>query len=485
MKHLDVFLSIDKGPPSLNPLDSDGVLNAIQIEQLVGTLVRMHPSGRYEPYLATSWHNSADFKTWTFSIRPDLKCEDNSPIDAESFASSLVRIIRLIKKHSEMPLIERLTNYNKIESENEIEGIQALDKRTLRFNFERPVRSGLLEYLALPYLGFYCQNNFSKEGLWKDDKKIISSSSYKLNNWDGKGPLTLSHRKDWFHLVENPPETITIHTKKLPVNDAPKNSGFIVNFSLDKSDIPTDYKVVHLTPTIFHAIIISDANNDWLKKSENRQILKNEIKKVQDEVESTTVSAISVDHLYPHMSKERLKRNSIPSKIENPTKPIVISVIEKPTKTGQYINKILIQALKNLKIAYELRIRDGDQNQMMQNYRDPKAYDLKAVSVDVGGGIENQLIKFMFCSNLGVTFPDPSKRICKLVDNYEKKFGDDIPQDQMQKYIVEFDKIFDEDAAVVPMLKSGYSWLLSANISTDAISPTMAIPYFDMFNINE
>lgn len=484
-KHLNVFLSINKGPPSLNPLDSDGILNAIQVEQLVGTLVRMHPSGRYEPYLATSWHNSNDFKTWTFTIRSGLTCEDGSPIDAPSFVENLIRIIKLIKKHSAMPLIDRLENFSQVELKSEITGIQALNKETLQLKFEKPVQSGLIEYLALPYLGFYCKNNFNSDGSWKDNKKIVSSASYRLDNWNGVGPLTLRLRKDWFQLVNNPPETITIHTKKISADEAPKLNGFIVNFMLEKADVPKKYKTMNLTPSIFHAVVISNANNDWLKESQNRQILKNEIKKIQNDFQLEVESAIVVDRLYPHMSQELAKKAVDLPKIEKLKQPIVLSTIKTPTKTGQYINKIIIQALINLNIPYEIRLRDGDQNNMMKTFRDPKQYDIKAVSVDAGGGIENQLIKFMFCSNLGVAFPDPSKRICHLVDKYEKKFGDIIPKDEMKNYIIEFDEALEADAAVIPILKSGYSWLISENISTEAISPTMGIPYFDLFDINE
>jgi ABC-type transport system substrate-binding protein len=484
-KHLDVFLSIDKGPPSLNPLDSDGILNAIQVEQIVGTLVRMHPSGRYEGYLAEAWHNSSNFKVWTFAIREGLQCEDGSPINAHTFADSLVRIIKLIKQHSAMPLLDRLEQYNQIESQDKIEGIQALDNDTLQLKFEKPVRTGLLEYLALPYVGFYCKNNFNKDGSWKDSKKLISSASYKLNNWDGKGPLTLSLRKDWFQLAENPPETVTVHTKKVIANDAPKKNGFIVNFMLEKSDIPTNYQVMNLTPTIFSAIIISISNNKWLLNPQHRQLLRNSIKNVQGKTKLELESAVVANRLYPHMGRSEYKSNDVVSKVNDIDTPLIISTIANPTKTGQYMNNILIEALKNLQVPFEIRVRDGDQKNMMKRFRDPKQYDLKAVSVDAGGGIENQLVKFMFCSNLGIAFPDPSERICKLVDEYEKLYGDIIPEEQMQKYVVEFDAIIDEDAAVIPMLKSGYSWLLSKNISTEAISPTMGIPYFDLFNVNE
>ena len=101
--------------------------------------------------------------------------------------------------------------------------------------------------------------------------------------------------------------------------------------------------------------------------------------------------------------------------------------------------------------------------------------------MNIGGGIENQLIKFMFCSNLGVTFSDPSRRICSLVDEYEKQYGDVVPKDAMRAYIKKFDEYVWEDASVIPVIKTGHAWLLSPDLSLETVNPTMDTPYFDLF----
>lgn len=207
--HLDVFIASNNGAPSFSPLDSDGIINAIHTEQLVGTLVRMHPSGRYEGYLASEWKNSEDFKTWTFKFKPNLTCEDGSQINSKTYAKGLTKVIRLIKKHSEMPFIDRLDGYSNSGTEI-LTGLQTPDTETLRFVFTKPVMSGLLEYLALPYLGFYCDADFSSDGSWKNNKKIVSSAAYKLDNWSGEGPVTLKRRSEWFSAVNNPASTIKI-----------------------------------------------------------------------------------------------------------------------------------------------------------------------------------------------------------------------------------------------------------------------------------
>ncbi|MGZ3772716.1 MAG: ABC transporter substrate-binding protein [Pseudobdellovibrionaceae bacterium] len=480
--HIDVFIASNNGTPSFNPLDSDGTSNAIHVEQLVGTLVRMHPSGRYQGYLAESWSNTPDFKEWTFKIKSGLSCEDGTPITGESFAKSLHQVIRLFKSHSELPLIDRLQGFNDFEKSGNIFGIQG-QGQTLSLKFAKPVEAGLLEYLALPFLGFYCEKNFNADGSWKDNSKIISSAAYRLDNWNGTGPVPMKLRKDWVKMVDNPPESLTIHTQGPDKIVAPKERGFIFSYLLEEKNTPQGYQVVKMLPTIFNGIMISPQHNEWLKNANNRGILRDAIKEAQKQIPLTISSAVAVNNFYPNMSEVAAQKSEDKKVTEKPKKPLVIVTSEKPTPQTEYQLSVIKLSLENLKISYEIKIRDSGQKDMIKNYRDPKNYDLQPVGVNIGGGIENQLIKFMFCSNLGVSFPDPSKRICALVDEYERKFGDVVPQEAMKEYIKKFDAYVWEDASVVPIIKVGHAWLLSPDLPVDNVNPTMDTPYFDLFNL--
>lgn len=480
--HIDVFIASSNGAPSFNPLDSDGTSNAIHVEQLVGTLVRMHPSGRYEGYLAESWSNSPDFKEWTFQIKPKLTCEDGTPITGESFAKSLHQVIRLFKKHSEIPLIDRLQGYEAFDKAGSIFGIQGKGQ-TLSLRFAKPVEAGLLEYLALPFLGFYCENNFNPDGSWKDNSKIISSAAYRVDNWKGEGPVPMKLRRDWIKFANSPPESLTIHTQEADKIKPAQEGTFIFSYLLEEKNIPQGYQVVKMLPTIFNGIMISPERSEWLKDVNNRRLLRNAIKAAQKSVPLTIASATPVNTFYPHMSESISPIEKVQGSRHPLKKPLLIVASSKPTPQASYQLAVLKSALEDLAIPYEIKNRDSGQKDMMKTYRDPKNYDLQPVGVNIGGGIENQLIKFMFCSNLGVAFSDPSKRICSLVDEYEKRFGDIVPQEAMREYIKKFDTYVWEDAAVVPVIKTGHAWLLSPDLPVGHISPTMDTPYFDLFDL--
>jgi hypothetical protein len=484
--HLDVFIASQSSAPSLSPLDSDGIINAIHMEQVIGTLVRMHPSGRYEGYLAQSWKNSEDFKEWTFNLKKGLICEDGTQINSRSFVTSLTKVIRLIRRHSELPLIDRLQGFQDVENKD-ISGLQVIDDHSFKFVFDKPVTTGLLEYLALPYLGFYCASDFNADGSWKDTKKVSSSAAYKVDAWSGQGPVTLKKRPEWFKSAANSPDSVTIHINTKDQIKPPKSRAFIISFLLESGDVPQDFKVVNLLPTIFHGVVLSPAKTPWLKSQKNRELVKSAIRRQQTKNPPPILSATPVDRFYPHMSKplELVKSSGLLDGVGSFIEPLEILTVEKPSKSSQYMVETTIKALDELGIPYRMNIREQGQKDLMKYYRDQSKYDVRPVSVDTGGGIENQLVKFMFCSNLGVTFPDPSKRICQLVDEYEKKYGDVVPTDAMTEYIHRFDTILDEDSSVIPFMKTGHSWVLSPDIDVNSVSPTMGIPYFDLINLYE
>jgi len=78
---------------TLNPYEVlNGAGDIWAYEMIYSNLVRLNPEGtdnEIVPGLAESWDVSADGKTYTFHLRPDLKFSDGSPITAEDVKWSL------------------------------------------------------------------------------------------------------------------------------------------------------------------------------------------------------------------------------------------------------------------------------------------------------------------------------------------------------------------------------------------------------------
>lgn len=57
------------------------------------TMTRLGDDGKPIPGLALSWTHSADFKEWTFKLRPDVKFQDGSPFNAQAVAFNFERML--------------------------------------------------------------------------------------------------------------------------------------------------------------------------------------------------------------------------------------------------------------------------------------------------------------------------------------------------------------------------------------------------------
>ena len=55
------------------------------------TLTYLDDKGEAQPRLALSWTHSADFKTWTFKLRPNVKFHDGTPFNAEAVKANFDR----------------------------------------------------------------------------------------------------------------------------------------------------------------------------------------------------------------------------------------------------------------------------------------------------------------------------------------------------------------------------------------------------------
>ncbi|HTJ56461.1 MAG TPA: ABC transporter substrate-binding protein [Devosiaceae bacterium] len=87
-----VVLALPSEPTSVDACDDSTNANARVLRgNVVEGLTRLDPkSGAVEPLLATKW-SRVDDKTWTFTIRPDVKFQDGAPLDAKAVVFGINR----------------------------------------------------------------------------------------------------------------------------------------------------------------------------------------------------------------------------------------------------------------------------------------------------------------------------------------------------------------------------------------------------------
>ena len=83
---LRIGLSVDVD--TLDPAELDAQESESIAHLLWGTLYRTSSEGRLDPYFANSYRISDDGRAYTFKLRPDLKCENGTPLTARDVAYS-------------------------------------------------------------------------------------------------------------------------------------------------------------------------------------------------------------------------------------------------------------------------------------------------------------------------------------------------------------------------------------------------------------
>jgi peptide/nickel transport system substrate-binding protein len=110
----------------------------VAIRQIFETLVDVDPAtSRITPALASAWQMTNDGASWTFTIREGVRFHDGAPFDASSVVASFER-------GRATPTYRAL-----FDDPSAIQTVQAIDRRTVRFDLRAPF-GPFLAHLASP-----------------------------------------------------------------------------------------------------------------------------------------------------------------------------------------------------------------------------------------------------------------------------------------------------------------------------------------------
>ena len=160
----NLVIGIDAEEPGLlppyNTWDNDG---ATYGNLLYDTIASLGADGKYHPYLAQSIDHSADYKTWTIKVRPNVKYSNGDPVTAQTF-------IDVIDGYRKGPITA--TAYGNITGETKV------DDMTLQVNMNLawvPFDS----YLA----GIYMFDPSMLKDPTNSDHKPIGTGPFTLKEW--------------------------------------------------------------------------------------------------------------------------------------------------------------------------------------------------------------------------------------------------------------------------------------------------------------
>ncbi len=456
---------------STHPHLADEMSVMVIMHNLVGTLTKFTGSGSFAPNLAKSWVVREEGRRWDFKLHSGLKSQNGETITADRFVRSFRRSLKMHQSEGVTPVFDQLEGWQTfLDGEDHALSVRALGELTVSFKFKKRINN-LLELLAFPYYGYFVDEDFDSHGKWKSETSITSTGPYILESVDDN-LVTIRRRKDWSLEDGKMPEVIrfmTIASVEQAVEKYESRTIIDLSFRQDKYPEYKGYRYMTSLPQglYYWAFNVEDPPfNDPNARKAVYDKLKQKMKQNPFDVSSTSLATSFYPNFLGQIPPEN-KKSSETFKKEG----IEITVPQlSQSRFSKYFRSIRQEVFEELGFKVKVIKADKHDIKTQTEVKKNRATSIRSGVVDIGGKPDNDINKLMFCMTVGVSFPDPSGRLCKLINDYEEQNA----TMNYEFYWKEFETIIAEDRAVIPILHMGNSWFISNDLDVSEISPTMS-----------
>jgi peptide/nickel transport system substrate-binding protein len=153
---------------------------------LFNTLTKLDDHGKPTPELALSWTASADFKTWTFKLRPDVKFQDGSPFNAQAVAFNFQRM-RNPDNHC------RCAAYITV-----INTIEAADDLTAVYHLNAPQPNWAAQIAAKTVVNVLHSPKAMEEMKEGYNRHPVGTGGFRLKSWQSGDQIVLERNPDYW-----------------------------------------------------------------------------------------------------------------------------------------------------------------------------------------------------------------------------------------------------------------------------------------------
>jgi len=242
------------------------------------------------------------------------------------------------------------------------------------------------------------------------------------------------------------------------------------------SDQPTKFTLIEGPKVVLFALVISPNKNKGIfLNREKRQSLKRKINKLRKKYNFSDTTKYFYPTFSPDTSMEQ-ETYEDDGTFGSQIKGAVLS-----NNGDQYLDMI-VEALgrdSKPKTLWLLSENPSSHKKIVE-IENGTDYDFYISGVNIGGQITPAGINFMFCTKLGVSFPDPDGKICNLTQKYLNTENYD-----QQQFANEFQKVLDEDSWVIPISHEGVKRLVSDGIDPESVISFDTHPRFDLIRFKE
>lgn len=192
-------------PASLDPQKYQTHYEANIILDLFEGLLTYDPMAKPVPGVAQSWTTSADGRTWTFNLKPQLSWSDGAPLTADDVVFTFRRLLTpaTAAQYAQLfYIVENGREVNTGAAPPEKLGVQATNATTVVFKLNTPAPY-LPELLANAFAGILPRHVVEKKSAdWVKPGSMVSNGAYMLRTWAAQDKIEMV-RNPKFHDAAN------------------------------------------------------------------------------------------------------------------------------------------------------------------------------------------------------------------------------------------------------------------------------------------
>ena len=179
-----VYATGDAEPDCLDPHVGGNFPQALLATQVLESMVALDENGEIVPWLATEWQQSDDGLSWDFTLDPDARFSDGTPVDAAA--------IKVNIEHLQNPDTGSSTGYLAVQ---QIAEIEIVSDDVVRFRMTRP-DAALLESLAQPWVAIQSPAGIER-GMEANCLAPIGSGPFVVSEWTKQSQIVLDRNPDY------------------------------------------------------------------------------------------------------------------------------------------------------------------------------------------------------------------------------------------------------------------------------------------------
>jgi peptide/nickel transport system substrate-binding protein len=228
-------------PANQEPANLDGHIDPYQSTWLFNSfvsdpLVVLDTDKTYKPALAASWEVTPDGRSWTFKLRPGVKFQDGTDMDAAAVKANFERVL------------DPKTASAQLKSEvGPIASMQVVDPLTLKINYDAPWVTLLDGIRRMP---IWSPTAFERHGVANFQRNQVGTGPFTLADWVKNDRIVFRKWADYkggnpaaAHQGPAFVDQVTVRFigENAVLNGAVANGTTLVGFSLTPDAIP-EYK---------------------------------------------------------------------------------------------------------------------------------------------------------------------------------------------------------------------------------------------------